>query len=270
VTRVLIAHLSDIHVGGSRYEEELLRTAVDEVNRERPDLVVVAGDLTGGGYDDEFRGAKEALARVECERLVLVPGNHDARNVGYLRFEEYFGERYTQHRFSCEGLDVALVAADSSEPDVDEGEIGRDRYEFLQKGFADEADLRVLVIHHHLVSIPGTGRERNQLLDAGDVLALLRDECADLVLSGHRHVPYVWPVAGTLIVHAGTSSTRRVRRFPDPAYNLLRIDDATIDVELCVPGGRRLSLGRYPREWPADLAGRRIDPWAAEHPTATR
>lgn len=259
---MLIAHLSDIHVGGSRYDELLLRQAVDEVNREAPDLVVVAGDLTGGGYEDEFRGAKEELERIDCDRVVVVPGNHDARNVGDLRFEEYFGERYAQHRFACTGFDVALVAADSSKPDIDEGEVGRDRYGFLYAGFAESADLRVLAIHHHLVSIPGTGRERNQLLDAGDVLALLRDECVDLVLSGHRHVPYVWPIAGTLVVHAGTSSTRRVRRFPEPAYNLVRVDDASIFVELCVPGGRRLSLGRYPRAWPGDLAGRRIDPWA--------
>ena len=265
---MLVAHLSDIHVGGSRYDPRLLAVAVDEVNREGPDVVVVAGDLTGGGYAEEFRGAREALDRVECERLVVVPGNHDARNVGDLRFEEHFGERHTQHRFSCSGVEVALVAADSSEPDIDEGEIGRDRYEFLRAGFAEAADLRILVIHHHLVAIPGTGRERNQLLDAGDVLALLRDECVDIVLSGHRHVPYVWPIAGTLIVHAGTASTRRVRRFPDPAYNLVRVDDDAINVELCVPGGRRHSLGRYPRAWPADLAGRRIDPWAEELPPA--
>src|SRR5689334_16356507 len=177
---MLIAQLSDIHVGGSRYDEKLLRTAIDEVNWEGPDLVAIAGDLTGGGYEDEFRGAREALDRIECERVVIVPGNHDARNVGYLRFEEHFCERYTQHRFACDGLDVALVAVDTSEPDVDEGQIGRDRYDFIHEGFAGDPSVRILVLHHHLVSIPGTGRERNQLLDAGDVLGLLRDDCVDL------------------------------------------------------------------------------------------
>jgi Icc protein len=259
---MLIAQLSDIHVGGSRFDETLLETVIDEVNREQPDLVVIAGDLTGSGYDEEFAGAQTALDAIACERIVVVPGNHDARNVGYLRFEEYFGERYTQHRFECAGIGVALVATDTSEPDIDEGEIGRDRYPYVREGFAGEADLRVLVLHHHLVSIPGTGRERNQLLDSGDVLSLVRDCCVDLVLAGHRHVPYVWPIAGMLIVHSGTASTRRVRRFPDPAYNLLRIDAEAIDVELCVPGGRRLTLGHYPRHWPPDLAGRRLDPFS--------
>ena len=90
----------------------------------------------------------------------------------------------------------------------------------------------------------------------------MRDCCVDLVLAGHRHVPYVWPIAGTLIIHSGTASTRRVRRFPDPAYILLRIDSETIDVELWVPGGRRLTLGHYPRRWPDGLAGRRLDPFS--------
>jgi 3',5'-cyclic-AMP phosphodiesterase len=58
------------------------------------------------------------------------------------------------------------------------------------------------------------GRERNQVLDAGDVLSLLRQCGVDLVLSGHRHVPYVWPIAGMLLVHSGTVSTLRTRGFP--------------------------------------------------------
>ena len=64
--------------------------------------------------------------------------------------------------------------------------------------------------------VPGTGRERNQVLDAGDVLSLLRQCEVDLVLSGHRHVPYVWPIAGMLLVHSGTVSTLRTRGLPQP------------------------------------------------------
>ena len=73
--------------------------------------------------------------------------------------------------------------------------------------------------------VPGTGRERNQVLDAGDMISLLRQLSVDLVLSGHRHVPYVWPVAGMFIVHSGTVSTLRTRGFTNPAYNLIRVED---------------------------------------------
>lgn len=109
--------------------------------------------------------------------------------------------------------------------------------------------------------IPGTGRERNQVLDAGDVLSLLRQAEVDLVLSGHRHVPYVWPVAGMLLVHSGTVSTLRTRGFPHPAYNLIRIEDERISVELRVPGGERRAMGQYPRDWPEELSARGSDPF---------
>jgi Icc protein len=69
------------------------------------------------------------------------------------------------------------------------------------------------VIHYHLLDLPGTGRDRNILNDAGDILAILRELEVDLVLSGHRHVPYVNNVSNTLIIHCGTVSSTRVRGF---------------------------------------------------------
>ena len=235
---MLIAQLSDIHVGGGRYQEELLRTAIAEVNASRPDLVVVAGDITDDGYPDQYPLAQQLLGTIECDHVVLVPGNHDARNVGYLRFEDTFGARDSRQRLTLPTLDVSLVAVDSSKPDLDEGEIGREHYGWIEQGFAGEADLRLFVCHHHLMPVPGTGRERNQVLDAGDVLSLLRQLGVDLVLAGHRHVPYVWPVAGMFIVHSGTVSTLRTRGFPHPAYNLIHVEQGRIAVRLCVPGGQ--------------------------------
>jgi 3',5'-cyclic-AMP phosphodiesterase len=98
-------------------------------------------------------------------------------------------------------------------------------------------------------------------MDAGDVLALLRRCGVDLVLSGHRHVPYVWPIAGMLLVHSGTVSTLRTRGFPHPAYNLVTVDAGRVAVELRVPGGERRNLGDYPRDWPGELSARHVDPF---------
>ena len=256
-----IAQLSDVHVGSGRFREDLLAAALAEVNEAEPDLVVVAGDLTDDGYPDQYPLAKRELDALSCQRVVRVPGNHDARNVGYLRFEETFGARDSRLRLELGGLSVVLVAVDSSKPDLDEGEIGREHYGWIEDGFAGEADLRVFVCHHHLMPIPGTGRERNQVLDAGDVLSLLRRVRVDVVLSGHRHVPYVWPVAGMLLVHSGTVSTLRTRGFPHPAYNLVRIEERRVSVELRIPGGERRALGDYPRDWPEELSARRVDPF---------
>jgi 3',5'-cyclic AMP phosphodiesterase CpdA len=258
---MLIAQISDVHVGGSRYREEFLRTAIAEINAADPDLVVIVGDFTDEGYPEQYPLARDELSVLACSQIVRVPGNHDARNVGYLHYEDTFGARDSRLRLDCGGLSVALVAVDSSKPDLDEGEIGREHYGWIEEGFAGAADLRVFVCHHHLVPVPRTGRERNQVLDAGDVLSLLRQCGVDLVLSGHRHVPYVWPIAGMLLVHSGTVSTLRTRGFAHPAYNLLRIEGDRIAVELCVPGGERQSLGDYPRDWPGELSAREADPF---------
>ena len=258
---MLIAQISDVHVGGGRYREDLLRRAIDEINGQEPDLVVIAGDLTDDGYPDQYPVALQELRKLACDHVVPVPGNHDARNVGYLRFEDTFGPRDSRLRLQLGRLEVALVAVDSSKPDLDEGEIGREHYGWIEEGFDGEADLRVFVCHHHLMPIPGTGRERNQVLDAGDVLSLLRQCEVDLVLAGHRHVPYVWPIGGMLLVNSGTVSTQRTRGFPHPSYNLLRVEDGRVDVELRIPGGEGRSLGNYPRDWPAEISARHTDPF---------
>jgi 3',5'-cyclic-AMP phosphodiesterase len=84
---VLIAQISDLHVGGARYREELLRTAIAEINDAGADLVVVAGDLTDEGYPDQYPVAAEELSALAATaEIVRVPGNHDARNVGYVHF----------------------------------------------------------------------------------------------------------------------------------------------------------------------------------------
>ena len=101
--------------------------------------------------------------------MIVIPGNHDSRNVGYVHFEELFGERRSE--LHLDG--VSLVAVDSTEPDLDHGVIGRGRYAWIQERFAaHEAYLRVFVLHHHLLPVPGTGRERNVVHDAGDTLEM--------------------------------------------------------------------------------------------------
>src|SRR5687767_11372183 len=150
---MLIAQLSDVHVGGARYRQELLRTAIAEINAAGPDLVVIAGDLTDDGYPDQYPVAKEELSALAAAQVVRVPGNHDARNVGYLHFEDTFGTRDSRLRLELGGLDVAVVAVDSTKPDLDEGEIGREHYGWIEEGFSGGTDLRVFVCHHHLVPI---------------------------------------------------------------------------------------------------------------------
>jgi 3',5'-cyclic-AMP phosphodiesterase len=159
-----IAQISDLHCGGPYFEASLLERAIGEINELQPDIVVCSGDLTTFGFRHEYLTAREYIDRIDCDSIVVVPGNHDSRNVGYVHFEELFGDRNSVLRKHG----VAIVAIDSSEPDLDHGQIGRGRYRWIEEQFAVEAnELRIFVLHHHLLPVPGTGRERNVVYDAG-------------------------------------------------------------------------------------------------------
>ena len=92
------------------------------------------------------------------------------------------------------------------------------------------------MIHHHILAVPGTGRDVNNLRDAGDVMAILRELKVDMVLSGHRHVPYVWSISGVRIIHSGTASSMRVRGTMPPSYNVIELDEESVRIRLKQPG----------------------------------
>ena len=221
-----IAHISDLHCGGPHFLPNLLERAISEVNELAPRIVVCTGDLTTFGFKEEYTQAKSYLDRIDCEALVVIPGNHDSRNVGYVHFEQLFGERSSVLR---EG-GVTVVAVDSTEPDLDHGQIGRGRYRWIEEEFTQPADLRIFALHHHLLPVPGTGRERNVVHDAGDAIECLQRAGVDLVLSGHKHVPYAWRLEDLFVVNAGTVSSLRLRGNTRPCYNVIEVSGAHVDV----------------------------------------
>jgi Icc protein len=224
--RFTIAQISDMHCGGPHFVPNLLERAISEINDLEPDIVICSGDLTTFGFKEEYTLAKSYLDAIACETRVVVPGNHDSRNVGYVHFEELFGERSSVVRVGG----VTVVAVDSSEPDLDHGQIGRGRYSWIEEQFADPAELRVFVLHHHLLPVPGTGRERNIVYDAGDAIECLQRAGVNLVLSGHKHVPYAWRLENLFVVNAGTVSSLRLRGNTRPCYNVIEVCDGHVDV----------------------------------------
>ena len=225
--RLTICQISDIHCGSPYFVPDLLERSILEINDMNPTAVVVSGDLTDAGYRQEFEQSAGYVGRFRCENLMVIPGNHDSRNVGYIHFERLFGERYSVIEFD----EAIMVGVDSSEPDLNDGRVGREHYGFIRDCFENAGDkLKIFVVHHHLVPIPGTGRERNIIFDAGDVLELLSNLGVDLVLSGHKHVPYSWRLENMFIVNAGTASTTRLRGNTRPCYNIIEIEGPRVKV----------------------------------------
>jgi Icc protein len=229
---VTIAHISDPHVGSPHFVPNMMNRVIMELNELGPDVVICSGDLTTDGFRQEFKNWAAYAQRIQSP-IYTVPGNHDARNVGYLHFEELVGERH----WSVDVAGVRIVGVDSSEPDVNEGHVGRERYAWIREQLDTPADLKIFVLHHHLLPIPGTGRERSTVMDAGDLLEVLITAGANIVLSGHKHVPYVWRLENLYVANAGTVASLRVRGYTKPCYNVLEVDGDEVKITRRYPFG---------------------------------
>ena len=78
--------------------------------------------------------------------------------------------------------------------------------------------------------MPGTGRERNIVYDAGDTLECLQRAGVHLVLSGHKHVPYAWKLENLFVVNTGTVSSLRLRGNTRPCYNVIEVTGTHVAV----------------------------------------
>ncbi len=103
----------------------------------------------------------------------------------------------------------------------------------------------ILVLHHHIVPIPETGRERNDLIDAGEVVELLIRNGVALMLAGHRHVPYSIRLMRTHIIHAGTLGSFKVLGMPDQNCNIMDMDDEFITLKLKFVDLGEVEVGKY-------------------------
>lgn len=71
-----IAVLSDLHVIPGNENDRQLRLAVEEINHGEFDYVVVNGDITNEGSDEQLLNVKEILDGIS-KPLAVLPGNHE-------------------------------------------------------------------------------------------------------------------------------------------------------------------------------------------------
>lgn len=242
-----IIQISDLHFGEYKFSEGLKNNLKSQLIEENPDLIIVAGDITAMGYSDEYIEAREFIEELSSiSETYVVPGNHDACNVGLVHFQKQIGNRKFNH--IDRNNNIALIGLDSSEPDVHDGKIGMDQLEWLSNELRKiPRDMCILVVfHHHLLPVPLTGRERNILLDSGDTLKLLMDYGVNVVLNGHKHVANAWKLENMVVLTSGTATTRRLHADTHPSYNQLIIKDKTLSVNLIrTETGQKRYLARY-------------------------
>jgi 3',5'-cyclic AMP phosphodiesterase CpdA len=237
---MLIAHISDLHCG-PELEENALKTAIEEINRLTPDVVIVTGDLTENGYLSEFKLVKRFLEKLHCDTIIVGTGNHDYKHTGYLLCQRFFPRPEI-----TEIGEIVVIYLSSARPDRDEGEVGLRQLLWLENILQQRYKnfFKLIAMHHHLIPVPDTGIERNTVNDAGDVLKTLTSQSVNLVLCGHKHRPWMWNLENLKIIHAGSLSSKRLRGFFKNSYNIIQISGASVNVKFKVVDGPELDVNK--------------------------
>ena len=253
-----MAHLSDLHFG--HHDEEVATALAPELNAQKLDLVVISGDFTQDGSEEEFRIARAFIDTLEAP-IFAVPGNHDVPQLNlwgrlftpYAHYKRYIGEKLEPF---LEIGGVALLGLKTPRritPDMNWSNGFLDKRQLREIGhrFAESSEdaVRVVVAHHPLLYPESGDKMRQRRVRRADrALETFAEHKVRLVLSGHFHLSYVRVhnapgsvvegspeglrrAAAAPILIAQTSSTisTRLRGHPN-AYNLIDIDGGTIEI----------------------------------------
>ncbi len=242
---MIIAQISDLHLG-PQFVSSAYDQAVKEILQLKPDIVVASGDFTENGLLREFNLAAEKLEKLKEFPIIPVAGNHDYRSTGYLVYKEIFGEKQIFHFGN-----VTILTVSTARPDRDEGEVGHRQDDWLAENLRkNQNKVKIVIMHHHIVSVPDTGTDRITIVDAGDILRTLFLEKANLVLCGHRHRPWMWKINEMMIGHAGTTSSERTRGYFANTYNIIDVDESSggAQVSLKIVAGKKLDMREVVKE----------------------
>jgi len=176
--------------GEPPYPETMNGAAVDEIVALDPDAVVVKGDLTADGLDEEYEAFLRCYQGALGDKLHHIRGNHDA----------YRGQTYApSDPFAVTLPGVVLAVLDTTTPFSATGTLGADQLDWLDAVAAD-ADRSVLAFGHHHPWAPGS---RNR---AETYFGIRPDDSEALVAVAERRTA----IAGYF---AGHTHRNRVRHF---------------------------------------------------------
>jgi 3',5'-cyclic AMP phosphodiesterase CpdA len=259
-----ICHLSDLHFG--RHDAGLADSLLADLVAQTPDLVVVSGDFTQIGNEDEFRLARAFLDRLPAP-LFAVPGNHDVPATNIIR--RLVAPYAYYRRYITEDLEPLLDTGDvviaglktsrraRAELNWAHGSISRRQLDRLRQRLeaTTPGALRIVVAHHPLLEPEGeVDKPMRRVRRAERALATFAELGVGLVLSGHFHLSYLRAHGGIahgtpsglrqaetapiLVAQAASAVSTRLRGHAN-GYNLIETSgrDVTVKVREWQPGG---------------------------------
>ena len=193
-------HISDPHLGVVGAADARFARQAEQINRMKPDFVVLTGDLTYGLSDRHMAVIDAELKQFQVP-VKLIPGNHDVNNAQSLEtYRRKYGQDYylfTHNDCDFVFLDTAILDPQSpwySGKDERFREEVRRQWEWLEKTLADsrQAGRRHVFLLLHIPPFVNTQEERGLFAclsrPTRDRLLALADKFGvEIILAGHIH-----------------------------------------------------------------------------------
>ena len=143
------AILSDIHVTPGNANEEKLKAAIVEINESDVDAVLLSGDLTNEGSDEQLHNVKSILDGL-TKPLYVIPGNHE--NTWSQSACKTFNDIWGSDRFVFT-IDSLVVVGMNCGPfmKMGDGHIKQEDLIWLEKTLAQQVKpgMKVLSVNHY-------------------------------------------------------------------------------------------------------------------------
>jgi len=222
---VRILHISDLHYRESPETWALLKEAWRQFEVLRPDYLIITGDLTNDGLDEQFERVKRFVASIDFCEVLIIPGNRDVartivpapmersdleyfllthpepvtlldemdsfENVNHGRQGKFF-DHFDATEYCYRANGIAAVGLNST-PEITPRQMEMAAQHF-NKG--QPGELRIFCAHHSFLPVPTKKLKPGDIVPrAADILQTLIELNVDLLCCGHIHRSHVWDLS---------------------------------------------------------------------------
>jgi 3',5'-cyclic AMP phosphodiesterase CpdA len=209
------------------YIEEIVDAFAYDIERKKPDILIISGDLTSNGEQENHQKLAEKLQRIESHRtkVYVIPGNHDIQNPwarGFKGNQQYLTPTISKDDFAgiynkfgyeeaisrdtaslsylaAPSEDIWLLMLDTNQYEynkmmgmpVTNGSIKEETMAWIRECSrqAQENHAKLItVMHHNLMDHSSVLSQGYTLDNSQEALKLFRESSLGLTLSGHIHL----------------------------------------------------------------------------------
>jgi len=205
------AHVTDTHIGSETGAADLRRTVQDINGNKELKFVIISGDITEFGSDNELKLAKQLLDSIQIP-YYIIPGNHDANwsESGGNSFRKIFGAEtfyftYGGYRF----------VGTNSGPNMrmSPGQVPRENLVWLDSVLLLDKELPLIYVNHY--------PQDSSLNNWYEAIDRIKQQDIRLLLCGHGHTNQLDTFEGIPSVMG--RSNLRAKQSSIGGYNIVTI-----------------------------------------------